>query len=71
VSPRGTLAFVDMSKGHAFMEGRNYVLPEDVKKVAKAVLAHRLLLNGKARMSHVTAEDIVEEIVEKIQVPKL
>ncbi len=71
VSPRGTLAFVDMSKGHAFMEGRNYVLPEDVKKVAKAVLAHRLLLNGKARMSHVTAEDIVEEIVEKIQAPKL
>lgn len=71
VSPRGTLAFVDMSKGHAFLQGRNYVLPEDVKSVAKAVLAHRLLLNGKARMSHVTAEDIVEEIVEKIQAPKL
>ena len=71
ISPRGTLAFVDMSKGHAFMSGRDYVLPEDVKKVAKAVLAHRLLLNGKARMSHVTAEDIVGEIVEKTQAPKL
>lgn len=71
VSPRGTLAFVDMSKGHAYMEGRDYVLPEDVKQVAKAVLAHRLLLNGKARMSHVTAEDVVAEIVEKIQAPKL
>lgn len=71
VSPRGTLAFVDMAKGHAFMQGRGYVLPEDVKKVSKAVLAHRLLLNGKARMSHATAEDIVEEIVGKIQAPKL
>ncbi|EKC54125.1 hypothetical protein OBE_12249, partial [human gut metagenome] len=37
----------------------------------KAVLAHRLLLNGKARMSHTTEEDVVEEIVGKIQVPKL
>lgn len=71
ISPRGTLAFVDMSKGHAFMQGRNYVLPEDVKKVAKAVIAHRLLLNGKARMSHTTAGDIVDEIVGKIAAPKL
>ena len=70
VSPRGTLAFVDMAKGHAFMNGRDYVLPEDVKKVAKCVLAHRLLLNGKARMSHVTAQDIVEEIVGKTATPK-
>ena len=71
VSPRGTLAFMDMSKACAFVQGRNYVLPEDVQAVAKAVLAHRLLLNGKARMSHVSEEDVVEEIVSKISVPKL
>ena len=71
MSPRGTLAFVDMSKGHAFMEGRNYVLPEDVKAVAGAVIEHRLLLNGKARMSHASAGDIVADIVGKIQTPKL
>lgn len=71
VSPRGTLALMDMSKAHAFVQGRAFVLPEDIKRVSKAVLAHRLLLNGKARMSHTTEEDVVEEIVGKIQVPKL
>ena len=71
VSPRGTLALMDMSKAHAFVQGRTFVLPEDIKRVSKAVLAHRLLLNGKARMSHTTEEDVVEEIVGKIQVPKL
>lgn len=71
VSPRGTLACMDMSKGRAFVQGRNYVLPEDIQAVAKAVLAHRLLLSGKARMSHITEEDVVEEIVNKTPVPKL
>ena len=71
VSPCGTLALMDMSKAHAFVQGRTFVLPEDIKRVSTAVLAHRLLLNGKARMSHTTEEDVVEEIVGKIQVPKL
>lgn len=71
VSPRGTLALMDMSKARAFVQGRTFVLPEDIKAVCGAVLAHRLLLNGKARMSHVTEEDVIQEIVGKIAVPKL
>lgn len=71
VSPRGTLALMDMSKAHAFVQGRTFVLPEDIKAVAGAVLAHRLLLNGKARMSHTTEEDVIEEILGKIASPKL
>ena len=71
ISPRGTLALMDMSKAHAFVQGRTFVLPEDIKTVASAVLAHRLLLNGKARMSHTTEEDVIEEILGKIAVPKL
>ena len=71
VSPRGTLALMDMSKARAFVQGRSFVLPEDIKAVAGAVLAHRLLLNGKARMSHVSEEDVIEEIVGKVPVPKL
>jgi len=71
VSPRGTLALMDMAKAHAFVQGRTFVLPEDIKAVASAVLAHRLLLNGKARMSHTTEEDVIEEILGKIAAPKL
>lgn len=71
VSPRGTLAYMDMSKGRAFVQGRNYVLPEDIQKVSKPVLAHRLLLNGKARMGHITEAEVVEEIVNQVPVPKL
>lgn len=71
VSPRGTLAFMDMSRARAFVQGRDYVLPEDVQAVAGHVLAHRLILNGKARMSHVSELDVIEEIVGRVQVPRL
>ena len=71
VSPRGTLALMDMSRARAYVAGRAYVLPEDVKSVSGAVLAHRVLLNGKARMAHVTEEDVIEEIVGRIPAPKL
>ena len=71
VSPRGTLALMDMSRAMAYMSGRNYVLPEDVKNVAEAVLAHRMLVNGKARMSHVDSSEIVREILDKTEAPKI
>ena len=71
VSPRGTLAFADMARSMAYVSGRDYVLPEDVQKVAKSVLAHRLVLNGKAKMSHVTDVEIIDEIVSKVSTPKI
>ena len=71
VSPRGTLALMDMARSSAYVAGRAFVLPEDVKNVAGAVLAHRVLLNGKARMAHVSEEDVIEEIVGRIPAPKL
>ena len=71
VSPRGTLALMDMSRACAYVAGRAFVLPEDVKNVSASVLAHRILLNGKARMAHVSEEDIIEEIVNRVPAPKL
>lgn len=71
ISPRGTLAFMDMARGRAYVKGRAFVLPEDVKDVAVPVLAHRILLNGKARMSRISEADVIEEIINKVQAPKL
>lgn len=71
VSPRGTLALMDMSKAMAFVSGRNYVLPEDVQEVSQAVLCHRLILNGKARMSHTSEEQVIEQVLSNVAAPKL
>ena len=71
VSPSGTLALMDMSRAMAYINGRDYVLPEDVQQVAEAVLSHRILVNGKARMGYVDSNEVVREIVGKIETPKI
>jgi MoxR-like ATPase len=67
-SPRGTLALFRASQARAFLEGRDFVIPEDVKAVAVPVLAHRLALDTKAKYSGVQKEDIVREALETVPV---
>ena len=67
-SPRGTLALFRASQARAFLEGRDFVIPEDVKAIAVPVLAHRLALDTKAKYSGVQKEDIVQEILESVAV---
>lgn len=69
ISPRGTIAFVRMAKAWAFLQGRTYVTPEDVYKVFKDVGKHRIVLNTKARVSHVTEEAVLEGILSDVQQP--
>lgn len=69
VSPRGTIALTRMLKASAYLSGRNYVIPADVEKVFLTVNAHRVRLNSKARANHVTAEGVLEEILESIPKP--
>lgn len=68
VSPRGTLALLHGSQAYAWMQGREYVVPEDVQKVAVPILAHRLVLTG-GYGSAVTTEGKMREILEKVAVP--
>lgn len=68
-SPRGSLGLMKMAKAHAFMNARDYVIPEDVQKVAKIVLAHRLILNYDAKMKGMTGEQLIEDIVNLMKVP--
>jgi len=64
-SPRGTLALFRASQGCAFVRGRDFVIPEDVKRVAVPVLAHRLGLDTKAKYSGIQKEDVVREILDR------
>jgi MoxR-like ATPase len=67
-SPRGTLLLFRIAQSRAFVQGRDYVVPEDVKAVAIATLAHRLALDTKAKYSGVLKEDIVRGILEEAPV---
>ncbi|HEV7239133.1 MAG TPA: MoxR family ATPase [Thermoanaerobaculia bacterium] len=68
-SPRATLALAHVAKAHAFLEGRDYVVPEDVKAVAHDVLRHRLVLSYEAAAESMTADRIVEQILGAVAVP--
>lgn len=67
VSPRATISLFIASKARALMEGRNYVIPEDVKIVAYDVLRHRLILSYKATIQKIKAEDIINNIFDEVE----
>ena len=69
-SPRGTLAVVQLARGHAVLAGRDFVAPEDVKAVAVAALAHRVVLRPEMWVRQVTSEDVVAEILARQPVPR-
>lgn len=69
VSPRGTIACVCMAKAWAFLQGRNYVMPEDVADIFLDIAKHRIVLNTKARVTHMTEEAILSEIVSVTKQP--
>jgi MoxR-like ATPase len=68
-SPRATLAFSEAARAVAFLRGRGYVVPEDVKEIAKDVLRHRILLTYEAEAENVTSETVVERVLERVEVP--
>ena len=68
-SPRATLAFSEAARAVAFLRGRGYVVPEDVKEIAKDVLRHRILLTYEAEAENVTTEMVVDRVLERVEVP--
>jgi MoxR-like ATPase len=68
-SPRSGIALLSLAKARALVEGREFVLPEDVQALTGAVLAHRLILAPEARATGVTAEELVAEAVGATPVP--
>lgn len=70
-SPRGSLALLKLAKGKAFLEERDYVIPDDVKAVALPALGHRLILKAEGWMRGKRPEAVVEEILKSVPVPKV
>lgn len=69
LSPRGSIACAKMAKAWAYLQGRDYVLPEDVVTVFPDIAGHRIVLNTKARVAHVSEESVLEEILSQVQQP--
>ena len=70
-SPRGSLALMKLSRGRAFLEGRSYVVPDDVKSVAVPALSHRLILKAEGWMKGQRPETVIEQILQSVPVPKV
>lgn len=68
-SPRASIAVVSMSKAAAFIEGRDYVIPDDVKAVYPATITHRLLLNAESKAAGKTQRAVLDEIVSSTPAP--
>lgn len=68
-SPRAGIALLRVAKARALSEGRDYVVPDDVKEIAPAVLAHRLILAPEARSAGLDAAAVVGDVVERTPVP--
>jgi len=68
-SPRATLALTIASKAHAFLEGRGYVTPQDVKSIGLDVLRHRVIISYEAEAEEMTSDDVVQKIFDEIEVP--
>jgi MoxR-like ATPase len=70
-SPRASIALFRTSQAMAAIRGRNYVQPDDVKRIAASVMTHRLILKPESRLRRVTAEQVVQDVIDEIAVPTI
>ena len=68
-SPRASIFMIEAARAHAFVKGRGYVTPEDIKQLAPDVLRHRVITTYEAEAEEVTSDDIVRRILDHVEVP--
>lgn len=71
ISPRGSIALYKAAKAFAYIYGREYATPDDVKKIAASVLAHRIILSPQGKTAYGTSEGYVEHILSENDVPSM
>lgn len=69
-SPRAGIALIRLAKALAYIDSRNYVIPDDIKAVAKPALTHRIIIKPEHEISGVTPDRVIEDILAKVEVPK-
>jgi len=69
-SPRASVAILHSAKAYAAVNGRDFVTPEDIKSMATPVLRHRVILSPEKEMEGTTAEDLIKQIIDKVEVPR-
>jgi MoxR-like ATPase len=70
-SPRGSLAFLKMASAYAAIQGRDYILPDDVKHFARPVLVHRIILQPEFWLTRQVSEKVIEDVLARVSVPVL
>jgi len=68
-SPRATIFLARAAKAHAYISGRAYVIPDDIKAIGRDVLRHRIILTYEAEAEALSSEDIINRILDEIEVP--
>ncbi len=71
LSPRGSIALMRMARAHAFISGRDFVLPEDIHDIFYAVSAHRVRMNARAKAEGATLYDLLGMVLRQVPVPKV
>ena len=69
-SPRAAIHLMQLAKAAAASDGRDYLLPDDVKRVAAAVLRHRLIVKAEADLEGVTSDQVIADVLASVPVPK-
>ncbi len=69
-SPRASIALLQIAKAYSVLRGRNFVIPEDILQAAPAVLRHRIGLTPEREMEGATADDVIKEIIAKMEIPR-
>ncbi|MBT3321445.1 MAG: MoxR family ATPase [Anaerolineae bacterium] len=68
-SPRGSLAFLKISRAHAALQGRDYIIPDDIKRFGTAILSHRIILQPEYWMASKVTDDVIRDAFAKVSVP--
>jgi len=68
-SPRASLALYRLGQSYALLQGRNYVVPDDVKSLAHSVLGHRIIIKPESKLRRITPTAVVDEILKQVKVP--